>query len=303
MKTPSELPFSRREFLRRAATATGGLMAVSALATPSAKRTAVDLVPLGQSGLRCSRLGIGTGSHSGRVQCALGHEGFNRLIRHVYDQGVRFIDTAQSYRTHSWIKPAIKGLPRENLFLQTKISGNPSDPLKVIDQLRKELDTDYLDSVLVHCTVKPDWNEGRRRVIDALAEARSRGWLKAGGVSCHSLPALKLAADLDWVRVNLVRLNPQGVLMDTPAERWNAPSNAEHVPAVVKQVRRMQANGHGVIGMKIIGEGRFTDPAAREKSIRWVMQNHLADAVVIGFKSPSEVDEAIERINRALAET
>ncbi len=302
MNSASEDPLSRREFIRRAAAVTAGWGGVSAAAAPPSRRTATDLVPLGRTGLRCSRLGIGTGSHSGRVQCALGHEGFNRLLRHAYDRGVRFIDTAQSYRTHSWIQPAIKGLPRENLFLQTKISGNPEDPLRVMDQLRRELGTDYLDSLLIHCATTPDWDQSRRRAIDALAEARSRGWVRAGGVSCHSLPALKRAASLDWVRVNLVRLNPQGVLMDTPEPRWNAPSGARHVPPVVREVRRMQANGHGVIGMKIIGEGRFTDPDAREKSIRWVMKNRLADAVVIGFKSAAEVDEAIERINRALAE-
>ena len=32
------------------------------------------------------------------------------------------------------------------------------------------------------------------------------------------------------------------------------------------------------------------------------MQSGLVDAVVIGFKSPAEIDEAITRINRALAE-
>jgi len=54
--------------------------------------------------------------------------------------------------------------------------------------------------------------------------------------------------------------------------------------------------------MKIIGNGRFTDPADREKSIRFAMACKEIDAVVIGFKSRSEIDEAIERINRALAE-
>ena len=40
----------------------------------------------------------------------------------------------------------------------------------------------------------------------------------------------------------------------------------------------------------------------REQAIRYVMQSNLCDAVVIGCKSAAEIDEAIERVNRALAE-
>jgi hypothetical protein len=64
----------------------------------------------------------------------------------------------------------------------------------------------------------------------------------------------------------------------------------------------MHAQGHGVIGMKIIGNGSFTDPADREKSIRFAMACKEIDAVVIGFTSTQQIDEAIERMNRVLAE-
>jgi hypothetical protein len=113
---------------------------------------------------------------------------------------------------------------------------------------------------------------------------------------------LTTAAKLDWVDVNLVRINPQGAHIDTPAETWNATSDKSHLPPVLKQIKVMRKNNHGVIGMKIIGDGDFTDPQDREKSIRFTMQSGMTDAVVIGFKSPAEIDEAIKRINSALAE-
>ncbi len=56
------------------------------------------------------------------------------------------------------------------------------------------------------------------------------------------------------------------------------------------------------IGMKIIGNGEFVTAEARERSIRFAMQAGLVDAVVIGFKNTAEIDEAILRINRALAQ-
>ena len=294
---------SRRQFIAKTAAVAGGLFASPVLAAATAKRTAVDQVALGKTGLKLSRLGMGCGSNSGNVQRALGHDGFNRLVRYAYDQGITYLDTAQSYRTHEWIREAIKGLPREKLFIQSKMSGNPDKPLEVLDRFRQELGTDYIDSLLTHCTVTPGWDDERRRALDAMEEAKDKGIIRAHGVSCHSLPALKRSVDIDWTDVHLVRLNPQGAWVDTPAETWNAESNASHVPAVIEQIKRMRAKGHGVIGMKLIGNGDFTDPADREKAIRFVMQSNLTDAVVIGFKSPAEIDEAIMCINNALAAT
>jgi predicted aldo/keto reductase-like oxidoreductase len=294
---------TRREFIERSAAMAGGVLLAPLAVRAAGKKTAVDLVPLGKTGLKPSRLGIGCGTTSGRVQQELGQEGFSKLVRYAYDQGITYIDIARSYRTHSMLKEAIKGLPREKLFLQTKIGGNPEKPLEQIDLCRKDYGVDYLDSLLVHCTITPNWEEERQRIMDAMQEAKDKKIIRAHGVSCHSLPALTRAAELDWVDVNLVRVNPQGVLVDTPQSRsWNAESNAAHVPPVVEQIKRMREKGHGIIGMKIMGEGRFTNPEDREKSIRFAMQPGLLDCVTIGFKSPAEIDEAIKRMNSALAD-
>jgi len=295
---------TRRQFLQTtAALAGGGLLSSCAMETAAKKpkRTAVDQVALGRTGLKLSRLGIGTGSKGGSIQRALGQAEFTRLIRYAYDQGITYIDTAQNYRTHEMVREAIKGLPREKLFIQSKMPGRPEKPLEVLDRYRRELDTDYIDSLLVHCAVRKDWDEERKVLLDAFEEAKDKQIIRAHGLSCHSLPALARAAQLDWVDVHLVRINPQGAHMDTPTEQWDAVSDVSHVPAVMEQIKIMRENRHGIIGMKLIGNGDFTDPEDREKSIRFAMKCGLLDAVVIGFKSPAEIDEAIQRINSALA--
>ena len=297
---------SRRQFIKNTtALASGLLLSSCALETTTSKSTptAVDQVTLGKTGMKLSRLGIGTGSIGGSVQRALGTEGFNSLIRYAYDQGITYIDTAESYRTHTMVRDAIKGLPREKLFIQSKMPGRPEKPLEVIDRFRKELGVDYIDSLLIHCTVKNDWDEGRKRLLDAFEEAKEKQIIRAHGVSCHTLPALTKAAESDWVDVNLVRVNPQGAHIDTPVERWDAKSDISHLPPIVEQIKVMRKNGHGIIGMKMIGNGDFTNPEDREKAIRFAMQRVPLDAVVIGFKSNAEIDEAIHRMNRALAET
>jgi len=297
---------TRRQFIKGTAALAGTTFLSSCVVSPLAKGhtpTAVDQVTLGKTGLKLSRLGIGTGTHGGRVQRSLGTEGFNRLIRYAYDQGITYIDTAENYRTHTWIRQAIRGIDREKLFIQTKMPGVPEKPLEVIDRYRKELGVDYIDSLLVHCAVRNDWDERRKRLLDAFKEAKAKKIILAHGVSCHSLGALTKATQLDWVDVNLVRINPQGANIDTPGESWNARSDASHLPAVLEQIKIMRQRGHGVIGMKIIGEGNFANPEDREKSIRFTMQSGLVDAVVIGFKSTAEIDEAIQRINCALVQT
>ncbi len=294
---------NRRQFLgTTAALASAAIFNPRNLfAAEKPKRTAADQVALGKTGLKCSRLGFGAGSNSGNVQRELGQEAFNRLIRYAYDQGITYIDCAQSYRTFDWIGAAIKGLPREKLFLQSKIGGTPENVLAAIDNHRKVYDTDYIDSMLVHCMVKDGWTDAMKRVLDGFNEAKEKKWIRAKGVSCHSLPALRTAAASDWTEIHLVRVNPQGAHMDTPAETWNATSDETHVSAVMKEIKTMHAKGHGVIGMKLVGDGDFKNPDDREKAMRFAMAQPEIDCVVIGFKSTDEIDEAIQRMNRALA--
>ncbi|HEV2391027.1 MAG TPA: aldo/keto reductase [Verrucomicrobiae bacterium] len=298
MKTKT---LSRRQFLERSAAAAGGLVLSACSAVrPRARRTAVDRVALGQTGLHLSRLGFGTGSNSGQVQHALGQEGFNRLIHHAYDQGITYLDCAQSYQTFQWLGGAIKGLPREKLFIQSKVPGQPQDVLAAIDHHRKVFDTDYVDSMLIHCMVKDSWTDNWKRIMDGFDEAKQKKWILAKGVSCHSLPALRAATNSTWTEVHLVRVNPQANHIDGMAETWNEPGH--DLAPVLAEIQTMRAKGRGIIGMKIIGNGEFIQAEDREKSIRFAMSRPELDAVVIGFKSTGEVDEAIQRMNAALAD-
>lgn len=303
-------PLNRRQFLGRSVAAAGTALLSSwtlpqsiAADAPSSKRTAVDQVTLGKTGIRLSRLGMGTGSNSGALQTALGREGFNKLVRYAYDQGITYLDTSQTYQTFTWIADAIKGLPREKLFIQSKIPGQPADVLAAIDNHRKTFNTDYVDSLLIHCMVKTGWTDEWRRVMDGFAEAKDRKWIRSQGVSCHSLPALRAATAADWTEVHLVRVNPQGKRIDGMEEVvWNNTDPTHEVAPVLTELKSMRAKGRGVIGMKIIGNGQFVNAEDREKSIRFAMSRPELDAVVIGFTSKEQIDEAIERMNRALRE-
>jgi predicted aldo/keto reductase-like oxidoreductase len=295
---------NRRQFLKTSTVLAGGALLApwpAGSATGSLKRTAVDQVALGQTGIKLSRLGFGTGSNNGYEQTALGKQDFIDLIHYAYDQGVTYIDTAQAYQTFTWIGEAIKGLPREKLFIQSKVPGKPDDVLSVIDHHRKVFNTDYVDSLLIHCMQRGDWTEQWKPIMEGFNEAKEKKWIRAKGVSCHTLPALKAATASPWTEVHLVRVNPQGDHMDGSSPRWGWGDHADVKP-VMEQIQIMHEKGHGVIGMKICGNGDFRNPEDREKSIRFAMSCPDIDAIVIGFTARPQIDEAIGRMNRALAE-
>jgi len=292
---------NRRDFIQRSALAAGAVMLSSCSSTPfGSRRTASDQVALGKTGLKISRLGMGTGSNSGNVQRALGQQGFSDLVHYAYDQGITYFDCAQSYRTFEWIGAAIKGLPREKLFIQSKVPGKPEQVLDAIDRHRKAFNTDYVDSMLIHCMVKEGWTDEWKRIMDAFDEAKEKKWILSKGVSCHSLPALRNATASPWTEVHLVRVNPQAKHIDGMEQTWDKPGT--DLSPVLQEIKAMHAKGRGVIGMKIIGNGDFTNPEDRERSIRFAMAQREIHSIVIGFKSRAEIDEAIERVNRALAE-
>lgn len=286
---------SRRGFA--GALAATGVMTAHA-AAPS---KATEMVTLGRSGVRVTRLAQGTGFNGSARSSAhtrLGEKAFQSLIRHDLERGVTFMDAADLYGSHPYLRNALRGVPREKyniltkLWPRTEFWNNYSGGAKAeIDRFRKEFATDQLDVVLIHCLMNDRWTNDLKRTMDEMAEMKQKGVVKAVGVSCHDFGALKVAAASEWTDVLLVRINNVGkaAAMDAPVE--------EVVP-VIKQAR---AAGKGIIGMKIFGAGKLTAPEQRDASLKFVFQNKLVDAVTIGMLSEAEVNDTMARIDQAMA--
>jgi hypothetical protein len=293
---------TRREFL--AGTVAAGLVAGtsgSIAAAATTRKTATDWVPLGDSGVKVTRLAFGTGTWGGRVQRELGQEQFTRLVRHAYDRGVRFFETADAYSgMHQMLGVALKGVPRDTYRLMSKARvRSQEDAQATLDRFRKELDTEYLDIVLVHCVRVPDWAEQTKALRDGLEEAKQKQVIHAHGASCHGLlPLRTFSASAKWLDVALLRVNPVGVKMDSLKQTDT--DDPGDVNEVVGHIKTIRGTGTGVIGMKIMGEGHFKTPEQRDASIKFVMGLGTVDAITIGYKNTAEVDEAIERVNTHL---
>lgn len=294
-------PMTRREFLGSVLAGAGGVLldAVSEAQPKPPVRSPTEQVTLGKTGIKASFVGIGTGMRGWMRQSnhtRMGKEAFIALIRHAYENGITFFDAADLYGTHPFLRDALKGIPREKIVIQSKIWFGPmglpeqvTDAKSAIDRFRQELDTDYIDSVLLHCTTSPTWTDDLRPMLDALEEARQKKVIRAHGTSSHSLPALKTSLASSWVQLQLARINHRGTAMDGKPEE------------IAELLRQMRAAGKGVIGMKIFGEGRFLTPQEREESLRFVVSQRCVDNFIIGFEKREQIDETLGMLKRILA--
>ncbi len=253
-------------------------------------------VPLGKTGLQVSRLCLGTGAKGNMRQSnhtRLGKVKFEALLRDAHQRGVTFFDLADMYGTHPYVFSALKGIPRHQIQVTTKIwfrnGGIPEkerpDADVVVQRFLKELGTDHIDLLLLHCMTSPTWPEEMKRQMDILSDLKQKGLIRAHGVSCHSLPALEAAAKSPWVDSVHARINPYGMSMDAAPEM---------VVPVLKQIHEA---GKGVVGMKIVGEGKLRDqPEKLSESIRFSLHLGCVDVLNVGCESIQELDDLSTRI-------
>jgi aryl-alcohol dehydrogenase-like predicted oxidoreductase len=290
---------SRRNFLKTGLAASM-LAAAGRVPLRAARGTATDWVTLGRSGVKVTRLAFGTGSISGRIQRELGQDEFTRLVRHAYDSGVRFFETAESYGDmHRMLGVALKGIPRDSYRLMSKVTTREGvNPQDKIDELRKLANTDYFDVMLLHWQHTATWPTDTVRWQDGILEAESKHAVVAHGASVHGLPALRRVPGNKWLTLAMIRMNHTGKSMDAEDYATGGPGNVDEVVAHVKQVR---SEGMGVISMKLVGEGTFTRREDRQAAMKYAFQRAGVDCVTVGYKNTAEIDEAIGNLNLALA--
>jgi aryl-alcohol dehydrogenase-like predicted oxidoreductase len=234
------------------------------------------------------------------VQRDLGQDEFTRQVRHAYDRGIRFFETSETYGDmHRMLGVALKGVPRDSYKLMSKVTTREGvNPQEKIDELRKLANTEYFDIMLMHYQHVASWPTDTVRWQDGILEAKSRKKIIGHGASVHGLPALRRFPGNKWLEIAMIRMNHRGAKMDAEDFNTAGPGNVTEVVSHVKQVK---TEGMGLISMKLIGEGSFTQREDRQAAMKFAFQNAGVDSVTVGFKSIAEIDEAIENLNLALA--
>jgi aryl-alcohol dehydrogenase-like predicted oxidoreductase len=284
----------RRYFLKGSAVAAGALaldpFKVGAVKEVKKRMFAEDRVKLGNTGIEVSRMAIGTGTNGWGKRSnqtrQLGVEGLADLLYLGYESGITFWDSADQYGSHPHLKEALKRVPREKVVILTKTHATSEKEMKEdLDRFRSELGTDYLDIVLLHCMTDNNWPKIKQGAMDVLSKAREDKIIKAHGVSCHTLGALKAAAASPWVQIDLARINPAGASMDAD------------VPTVVSVLKQMKDSGKVIMGMKIFGAGKLTDQ--KDECLKYALEQDYMDCFTIGIESKEQLMDLKKRIPMA----
>lgn len=288
----------RRDFIRSSLLAGAPLAAVqrrlfggpTGYAENPTRRYAYDKVTLGPDGLRPSRLAMGTGTSGFRGASnqtrKLGVQGLTDLYRFGADNGLTFWDTADAYGSHPHLRNALQQIPREQVVIMTKSTSKTAKGMRDdIERFRRELDTDYIDLLLLHAVREEDWPVQRRGAMDVIDEYRQKGIVKSRGISCHSLPALRQVHKQEFIDVDLARVNAIGARMDAdPA-------------TVIEELCKIKAAGKGVIGMKILGEGVLRNRVG--EALQHALALDCIDCFTIGAENRSELADLIRRVPEA----
>jgi len=285
----------RRSFLRTGSMA-GGAALLAAHAFPrhlyaaAKEKTAQDVIILGRTGIKVTRLFQGTGTNgvgkASNQTRGLGYDGLVELLRAGVDQGVTTWDLADQYGTHPHAKGALKTVARDKVVIMTKTHASTEKEMRAdLDRFRGEIGTDVIDIMLLHCMMSADWPKEKAGAMAVLSEAKEKGIVRAHGVSCHDLGALKSAAASHWVDVDLARLNPAGAVMDAP------------VSEVLPVLAEMKRKGKGVIGMKILGAGALRRRV--DDALQYALASPVLDCFTIGAESQRELTDLLARIPKA----
>ncbi len=282
----------RRRFIQQSLAASGLAIAPFPydLYGGKEKKFATDKVLLGDTGIEVTRLAMGTGTNgvggSSNQTRKLGVKGLGDLLHMAYDNGVLFWESADQYGSHIHLREGLKHVDREEVVILSKTHATTAEEMRAdLDRFRQEIGTDYIDIILLHAMTKAHWPKIKEAAMEVLSEAREEGVVRAHGVSCHSLQALKTAAETPWVQVDLARYNQANVAMDGSYD-------------VVRPVlEKMKAAGKGVIGMKIFGAGKLTDRL--DESLTFAMSHPFMDCFTIGQESAVQHMDLLKRIPAA----
>lgn len=296
----------RREFLGASATAILATQAAYGEETPVKARpkkvfsdNPLALVDITDK-VKATRIGFGTGMRGSQRQSDITRMDRKKaveLLQFAYDKGIRLFDMADLYGSHQVVAEALAGKPREELTYISKIwqlgGGIPEperpEPEVVIKRFLKELNTDYIDIVQIHCMMNANWAKDQAKVMDGLEKCKEQGLILAHGCSCHSNNSLEVAAKTPWTDVVHIRINSEGANMD---------GKVADVQAVAEKVHDA---GVGTIAMKVLGEGKFADkPELRKKSIEFLLGLEYIDVMVAAFSEKEHITEFIENVAQGL---
>jgi predicted aldo/keto reductase-like oxidoreductase len=292
----------RREFLKRGVLAGVGVsilpLAGSASGSVEASVPRVRrYATLGRTGLKISDISFGASRLT---------SGNEDLVRHAYDCGVNYFDSADTYtdgESETVIGNALKG-KRDKVYLTSKqmaqADDNRASMMTALEGSLGRLQTDHVDVYFNHAVndparlKNPEWHE-------FVAQAKSQGKIRFTGMSGHAgnlAECLNYAIDSGQVDVILCAHNfgQDPRFFQRFTRSFDFVARQPELPRIMEKAKQ---HGVGVVVMKTLMGARLNDMRPYESgnatfpqaAFRWVLSNQNVDALIVSMTSREMIDE------------
>lgn len=203
-------------------------------------------------------------------------EGANLIIK-AHEQGLNFIDTAEIYDNYAYLKEALKVIPRDELVISTKsYAYDKSTASASLEKALNEIGTDYIDIFLLHEQESEHTLRGHHEALSYWHSLKSKGLIRATGISTHFIQCVKAAYDYDEIEVVHPIINMAGIgIQDGSVEE------------MIEAIQRLRSKGVGIYSMKALGGGHLIK--RQKEAFEWIKSQDFIDAVAVGMQSEAEV--------------
>ncbi len=231
----------------------------------------MEYLAYGKTGLEISRLCFGAGRIKDTCDTI---EAGSKLMLKALDEGVTFWDTAEGYGTQPHLGDAVRQISRDEVVIQTKTGAKDYEGAKAsITRSLRELQTDYLDVLLLHGISTPEDLVSREGALDAFREAKTAGKIRVIGCSTHIYtgPVMDAVIDHPELEVILATANKEGKMLE-------GGSLDKHL----EYIQRAYDLGKGISIMKVVVAGDVPEADIPEW-IEWGFNLETAHAVNLGM--------------------
>ncbi|HWQ76044.1 MAG TPA: aldo/keto reductase [Syntrophomonas sp.] len=232
--------------------------------------------PLGKTGLVVSQLCLGVLT-IGPLQNNLDLQGGADVLAYALRSGINFFDTAKIYKTYPYIKKAIEISGIRPVICSKSYDYTYEGMRQSVEEALDEMGIAHIDIFMLHEQESELTLKGHRPALEYLLEAREKGFVRAIGLSTHSVRGVLAGAIAPEIEVIHPLINQRGLgIMDGSREQMLA------------AIRYARLKGKGIYAMKVFGGGNLNREAYAAFS--YVASHAQVDSMAIGMKNPAEVD-------------
>lgn len=239
----------------------------------------MEYLTYGKTGLEISRLCFGAGRLGDTCKT---HESGAKMMLKAFDEGITFWDTAEGYGTQPHLGEAVRQINREEIVIQTKTANKDHESASAsIEKALRELQTEYIDVMLLHAISSPDDLATRERegAFDAFREAKAAGKIRVIGCSTHIYTGDVMDAVIDHPEIDVIltTANKEGRMLEGgPFEKH------------LEYIQRAYDLGKGISIMKVVVAGDIPE-ADMSEWIEWGFNLETAHAINLGITKPQHL--------------